>query len=188
MKNSLPVFFAASLCALLLTLSACRSKNEYLIKSPNYFEYQANKECAGFSAAYVLRSLGIEAKGMDIYNQIEIKNPDGTVNPTEIYKIFESRNIDGDSKYNLGLDELKKDLKKGTPVIVLVKLNPTSKYYHYLTLVGYSEDELYFAESVRAEVNVKNKKHYNRKVSNEDFIKMWEVDSTYKNIYFVIKK
>ena len=163
--------------------------NNYIVKNKNnYFEYQENFKCAGYSSAYVLRNLGISAKGIDIYNEIENKETDGKVNPTEIPHIFESRGLKCSINYNKSLDDLKKDLNDGVPIIVFVKLNTTSNYNHYLTLVGYNKNKLFFAESMKSEVNMLSDKTYNRSITNIDFLEMWKVDNDYQNIYFKVEK
>ena len=161
--------------------------NNCLIKNKNYFEYQKNNECAGYASAYVLRSLGIEASGSDIYNEIENKDSLGLVYPTDVPRIFEDRNLHVELCYNLKLDALKKDLNDGVPIIVFVKTNTTSNYNHYITLVGYNKDKLFFFDSLKSEANVDYSEHYNRTITNEDFIKMWNVDETYKNIYIKVE-
>ena len=167
----------------------CIGDSNYIVKNKaNYFEYQSNYESSGYSSAYVLRNLGIEARGINIYNAIENKNDDGSVNPKEIPTIFESKGLKCTLKSNLTIDDLKKDLKDGVPIIVYSKLNPTSNNTHYLTLVGYSKNKLYFYDSMKSEANMLTDKTYNRSITNEDFLDMWNVSSKYQNIYFKVEK
>lgn len=56
----------------------------YSIKSLNEMDIQQNYECAAFSSAYVLRHLGMESDGNELYKNYPRKLSDGTVTP----KIF----------------------------------------------------------------------------------------------------
>ena len=44
--------------------------DSYIITAENRFDYQPHLECSGYSSAYVLRSMGIDADGMTIYNDL----------------------------------------------------------------------------------------------------------------------
>ena len=177
------IALGVSLTILFLTLPKIK-----LVKNKGVsFEYQEKQKCAGYSAAYVLRCLGIDAKGADIYNEIENKTEEGFVNPTDLKKVFENRNIKSEVKNNQSLDDLKKDLDKNVPIIVLAKSNPTSTYNHYITVVGYTKTHIYFFDSLKSEATTLDNSRYNRYVSNEDFLKMWDISSEYKNTYILVE-
>ena len=63
-------------------LPGSRSEAEAFMISPMpAAESQEHNECGAMSSAFVLRFYGENAKGLELYDQIEEKNPDGTINP-----------------------------------------------------------------------------------------------------------
>jgi len=159
---------------------------EYLIETPNRFETQQHLECAGYSSAYVLRSLGEEdAKGLELYEEIKDKNEDGTVNPGPVIKLLKSHNR---SAKMLPGNELllKYYISRGVPVIVLCREKPGSKYLHYLPVVGYDEESFYCADSLGYLAPERNE-HYNRIVVNDSFMEMWDIGYPVKNFMIVAK-
>lgn len=159
---------------------------KYMIKSENYFDYQPHYECSGYSTAYVLRSLGEDTTGLELYNEISNKNNDGTVTPDNLVKSI--RNMKYSANICSGaITQLKHEVSKGTPVIAFVKISPQENYYHYLPIVGYDEENIYAAESLKYKTNA-DSEHYNRTISNSDFEKMWDTRVTRKNTYITIHK
>lgn len=123
-----------------------------MITANNYFDYQSGYECSGYAAAYVLRSMGEEADGLTLYQNNPYKNTDGTVLPEGLVKFLEESGY----KVNLcsgTIMQMKNDLSKGLPIIAFVKTSPQESYYHYLPIVGYDEENIYAADSLRAYVN-----------------------------------
>lgn len=157
---------------------------QYMIESENYFDYQPHYECSGYSSAYVLRSLGEDADGLELYNDISNKNYDGTVPPENLIEFLKAKGYSANLRSGTML-QLKNEISKGTPVIVFVRVSPGENYYHYLPMVGYDENNLYAAESLQFMTNVENE-HYNRIISNSDFENMWETGVFRKNSYITI--
>jgi hypothetical protein len=62
--------------------------SSYCIQNENRMDIQQNNECAAFSSAFVLRHLGNEADGNDLYNKYPRKLLDGTVSPRGITVFF----------------------------------------------------------------------------------------------------
>ncbi len=62
-----------------------------MITSENYFDYQPHYECSGYSSAYVLRSLGEDTDGLELYNDIYNKNNDGTVAPKNLVEFLSEK-------------------------------------------------------------------------------------------------
>lgn len=141
----------------------------YMITAENYFDYQKGQECSAYSSSYALRSMGAEIDGLTLYDKIEKKNVDGTVNPdilsTTLTKEGYTTRMSDDST----IKDLKQQVSKGVPVIVLIRLNMVQGYLHYVPVVGYDEEYIYIADSLSSMVNEEENEHYNRKVKTEDF-------------------
>lgn len=158
---------------------------QYMITTENYIGYQPHYECSGYASAYVLRSLGEDADGLELYNDISNKNNDGTVPPVTLVKFLEEKGYS--VKLCSGtMMQLKHEVSKGTPVIVFVRTSPKEDYYHYLPIVGYDEENIYAADSLKYKENAENE-YYNRIIGNSDFDKIWETGVFRKNTYITIR-
>lgn len=165
-------------------------KREFMLKTPNRFDYQRGTECSGFSSAYVLRSFGIEADGREVYAGIPHKVPGGAVLPGVLSK--ELRKYGLKARYVKGnLETLKADLSEGKRIIVFIRTRTDKRWLHYVSIVGYDEDNVYIAESMNSLVNCEGA-HSNRRLSNQEFLKFWDTREIYmpfyRNTYLVIEK
>ena len=165
-------------------------KREFMLKTPNRFDYQGGTECSGFSSAYVLRSFGIEADGREFYARIPHKIPGGAVLPSVLSK--ELRKYGLKARYVKGsLETLKADLSEGKRIIVFIRTRTDKRWLHYVPIVGYDEDNVYIAESMNSLVNCEGA-HSNRRLTNEEFLKFWDTREIYmpfyRNTYLVIEK
>ena len=164
-------------------------KREFMLKTPNRFDYQTSTECSGFSSAYVLRSFGIEADGREFYAGIPHKVPGGAVLPGVLRKEISRRGLK--VRYVKGnLETLKADLSEGKRVIVFIRTRTDKRWLHYVPIVGYDEDNVYIAESMNSLVNCEGT-HSNRRLTNEEFLKFWDTREIYmpfyRNTYLVIE-
>ena len=134
-------------------------------------ESQANNECGAMASAFVLRFYGEDAKGLEIYEQIEEKNPDGTINPKPLKNFWEKKSgfemkvFKGDSA------ALKSAVSRNIPVIVLINC-PGG--WHYVPIVGYDQRFVYIQDSVPSFRNSSGGV-CNRKESWKDFEALWNV-------------
>ena len=165
-------------------------KREFMLKTPNRFDYQGGTECSGFSSAYVLRSFGIEADGREVYAGILHKVPGGAVLPGVLSKELGKYGLK--ARYVKGsLETLKADLSEGKRIIVFIRTRTDKRWLHYVPIVGYDEDNVYIAESMNSLVNCEGA-HSNRRLSNEEFLKFWDTREVYmpfyRNTYLVIEK
>lgn len=165
-------------------------KREFMLKTPNRFDYQGGTECSGFSSAYVLRSFGIEADGREVYAGIPHKVPGGAVLPGVLSKELGKYGLK--ARYVKGsLETLKADLSEGKRIIVFIRTRTDKRWLHYVPIVGYDEDNVYIAESMNSLVNCEGA-HSNRRLSNEEFLKFWDTREVYmpfyRNTYLVIEK
>lgn len=164
----------------------------YMIsEEDNYFDYQETTECAAFSSAYVLRHYGEEADGMKLFETFPYKVFDGGVAPYGIETLFQERGYKAQYITNGSIEDLKKEVVKGVPVIVFIRLNEEQVYTHYVPLVGYDKEYFYFAESLKEYANCKEEEgiSYNRKTEISTFARLWEdIDGMWKYPYFSISQ
>ncbi len=171
--------------ALHLRLSfGCRVK-QFLITRENRMDFQNGNECAAFSSAYVLRHWGIEENGAGLYERIPGKRRDGTVYPAGIRKLLSGYGFR--TRYCAGtLSALKREVAKGNPVIVMLRTYAGKNWLHYVPVVGYDEKHIFITESFRELVNCEEE-HYNRKVTIEEFKRLWNTAGwkmpLYRNTY-----
>ncbi len=167
-----------------------RKYKEYLIDAANRFEYQQGSECSGYSTAFVFRHLGIDVDGLSAYKQIPFKLWKGSVSGIGIVLLW--------LKYKVrvllrigNVEALKASVSKGVPVVVLTRTVVGSRWLHYITVVGFDEEYIYTADSMKEHVNSENKP-YNRKISISDFKKIWLTSKIYQplmfNLFFEMKR
>ena len=168
------------------------NQKTFMIQSDNYFEYQTGMQCSGFASAYVLRHFGVDTNGAETYEEIPNKLEDGGVLPTSIETFFNNNGYDAAYITNGTVEDLKREVSKGTPVIVFIHMEvPYTSCHntHYLVMVGYDEEYFYLAENVEGYANCKEEKNYNRKIDIKSFEEHWKnIDGCWDNPYFSITK
>ncbi len=155
--------------------------DRYFVKSKSYFEKQERGQCAGFSSAYVLRTLGEEISGSENYERLDHKFSNGYVMPQALIDIF--KEYDHNVEMLRGdLEKLKTRLNEGNPIIVLI--GHFTSWQHYVTVVGYDEDNIFLYDS---NMDTDNFNGYNRTITNAEFISQWENEiPLFEQIYFVV--
>ena len=154
----------------------------FFVESPNRFEYQKNRECAGYATAYVLRHLGIETDGLTAYHSIPIKLLHGNVSGLGIFYLCMKNKVR--VKLRIGnVNALKNTLTAGNPLIVLTQSVVGSNSLHYINVVGYDESNIYTVDSIESHKNVEND-FYNRIIPIEDFKKIWNTSMIYQPFFF----
>lgn len=161
------------------------SPKEFVITKANRFEMQTGNQCAGFAAAYLLRHCDLEKEGDSLYELMPNKMKDGCVWPKGIIKQLSQYGLK--AKYCAGnLTALKKEISKGRPVIVLIRTWKNQNWLHFVPVVGYNEDYIFVAESLKELVNC-NEQYYNRKIAVNEFRKLWNTSMLkmpcYRNTY-----
>jgi len=157
----------------------------YMIDTPNRTDLQSGKECAAFSSAYVMRHLGVETDGREVYKGYPRKLLDGTVDPRGIMVFFKRHGYRA-SFYRGDADTLKKRISLGIPVIVFIKVYPDKRYAHFVPVVGYDRDHFYLADSLKHRINAPGQRGYNRKLPIAELDKLWRTNPFYKRSYLVI--
>lgn len=165
----------------------------YMIESDNYIDYQDGMQCAAFSSAYILRHFGEQADGMEIFEDFPNKAPDGGIFPDGIVNYLEGKGYQAEFKQDGTVEELKYHVSQGTPVIVFIHTEEPYEsvhYTHYIPMIGYNEEYLYFAESIPGLANCEEEQAiYNRKTDIAKFKRLWlNIDGVWDNPYFVIAK
>ncbi|MEG0277071.1 MAG: C39 family peptidase [Coprobacillus sp.] len=160
----------------------------------NFFDYQPWYECSAFSSSYVLRHYGYKDTGLKLFETMPNKLASGDgIYPQGIVSLFESRGFNARMIVDGTIDDLKQELSKGNPVIVYIHVEANAEsvhYTHYVPVVGYDEEYLYFVESLPYKANYKDQDlPYNHKTDIETFKKLWaNVEGIYESPYFIINK
>ena len=173
-----------------LKISASDSIPQYVVSKENHIDMQKGNECSGYAAAYLLRHYDIPANGTEVYQKMPYKASDGCVPPKGIKKVLESYGFH--VKYCAGnLNALKAEVCKGNPVIVFIKARKDKKWLHFVPVVGYDEDNLFLADSAAESANCRGKT-YNRRISNKDFLALWNTSMLkmplYTHTFYVVTK
>jgi ABC-type bacteriocin/lantibiotic exporter with double-glycine peptidase domain len=155
--------------------------SNYIVPKENRIDLQKKNDCSGYSVAYILRHYNISADGEEIYVRMSNKTTDGYVYPKEIKKVVEKFGFK--VRYCAGnINALKNEVSKGNPVIVFIRVKRNERWLHFVPVVGYDENNIFLAESLEEFVNC-NEKHYNRKISNEDFKVLWNTSMLKMPLY-----
>lgn len=164
--------------------------NKFTIEKENRIDIQSGYKCSAFSSAYVLRHWDIAADGNELYEIMPNKMKDGYVYPKGIQSLFPKYGFK--VKYCTGnINALKNEVSKGNPVIVMIKIHPNKNWLHYVPVVGYDENNIFIAESLKESVNC-DEKYYNRKIADSEFKKLWNTGMIkmpfYRNTYMTVEK
>lgn len=167
----------------------CR-QGEYIVKKQNQIDMQTGYQCSAFAVAYLLRHFGIDADGVDIYNQMPYKMKNGCVYPKGLRKILQKYGLY--AKYHSGnFRALQNEVCKGAPVIVMIRVRTDKDWLHYVPVVGFDDRYVFVAESLPELVNC-NCKYYNRKIKKKYFLQLWNTamlkQPLFKNTFYVVKK
>ena len=156
-----------------------------IIKEDNYVQFQGNLDCGGYATAYVLRHLGEKIEGDALYETMWYKVGEG-VSLRGIRKAFRDYGYQAVS-YTGTIDTLKMQLLKGIPVVVFITVFEEGE--HYAAVVGWDKNFIYLADSTGAMSNTVGCLQYNRRVTYEQFEKLWQTYSyPVKNIYTVAEE
>lgn len=176
-----------------LPIPAFSKKNyplTHIITKKNHIEIQKNFECSAYSTAYLMRHLGIQADAEDIYKIMPNKMSNGYVYPKGIVRLLKQQGFKATIRIG-NIEELKKEVSKDTPVIVLIKVYKNKSYLHYVPVIGYDEKNLYIAESLKDLINT-NEINYNRRISISEFKKLWNTSDLkmplYKYTYITVSR
>lgn len=145
----------------------------------NHIDYQSDGNCAAYATAYVLRALDEQTDGEKIAP--EIKRVFGFVPAESIVRVFEKHGFSAKA-YRGDVYTLKQRLLDGAPIIVFVSIpNDT----HYAVVVGYDAQYFYLVDSLPENKNADGNQ-YNRRLTIEEFEKIWRTNTVLPdNVYIV---
>ena len=153
----------------------------FFIANGTYIDYQEKDECSAYSTAYVLRSLGMDVSGKEIYPKM--KRFLGLMTVQSISKEIEKHGFKAQG-YHGSINTLKQRIAQNKPVICYIT---NSNDTHYVVAVGYDNENIYLVDSIKENENVSNSDLYNRKVAVKEFEKLWKNKwYFYNNIYIVV--
>ena len=145
-----------------------------------HIDFQMENECSAYASAYVMRHLGRQVAGSELYN--DIHRVFGFVSVNSVVSLFQSYGYTAKA-YHGDNSTLKQRLISGVPVIAFIR---TPDDTHYVVVVGYDENFIYLVDSISDNANA-NGGWYNRKLSTEEFDAIWKTNMyPVENIYIVI--
>lgn len=134
--------------------------------SDNRIFSQGYNQCGAFSSSFVLRNLGVEVYGGDIYGSMTPKMKNGYLLPDALISLFKKNGFKAILRRG-NLEDLKRQLLKGKPVIVVIGRG--FNWQHYIVVTGFDKDNIYTVDSL---LNY-SEGSYNKKYSNFEFTKLW---------------
>lgn len=153
-----------------------------IINEDNYVQFQDGSDCGGYATAYVLRHLGEDIEGDELYSEMSYKVGRG-VSLRGIRKAFHDYGYHAIS-YTGTIDTMKMQLMKGNPIVAFVTIHDEGE--HYVAVVGWDKNFIYLADSTGSASNTVGCFQYNRRVTYEQFEKLWQTRSyPVQNIYTV---
>ncbi len=154
--------------------------NSYFISQFTYIDYQEHNDCSAYATAYVLRYLGENIKGTELYSQM--KRNFSIMTAHSIVKAVKNRGYSAKA-YHGSIDSLKQRLTQGTPIICFIRNQNDT---HYVVVVGYDNDYIYMVDSIKNNANVEVTNLFNRKESIADFEMLWNTNLYFVNNIFII--
>lgn len=166
------------------------SEEKIVIKEKNRIDIQTGYQCSAYAAAYILRHYGIPADGKELYPIMPNKMKAGYVYPKGLQRLLKSYGF-GVTYCRGTFNNLKYELSKGNPVIVMILVQKDKNWLHYVPVVGYDETYIYLAESLENLINCENE-YYNRRIEIKEFMQLWNTamlrQPFYKNTYIRIRR
>lgn len=145
----------------------------------NYIDFQTENACSAYASAFVMRHLGKQTVGPELYGGIH--RILGFVPVSSVVSLFQNYGYNA-AAYHGDMDTLKGRLLHGVPVIAFVSIPGDT---HYVVIVGYDEDFVYLADSIPENTNADGG-WYNRKLTTGEFEQIWRTNMyPVKNIYIV---
>lgn len=182
------VLFSLVLSVVILTPKADKIHTDgieecYFVTTSSYIDYQESNDCSAYATAYVLRYLGENVTGKELYPQMT--RTFGMITARSVVSVIEKQGHSAKA-YHGSLDTLKQRLNSSVPIICLVNNGNDT---HYVVVVGYDADYVYIVDSIRENANVVDGGLYNRKVSINDFLSLWKNNFyAVNNVYIVVEK
>lgn len=146
----------------------------------NYIDFQEGNECSAYASAFVMRHLGKQIAGPDLYR--DVRRIFGFVPVSHVVSLFQNYGYHAEACHG-DLNTMKRHLIDGVPVIAFVRVPGDT---HYVVIVGYDEDFIYLVDSIYDNSNADGG-WYNRKLRAGEFENIWKTDMyPVENIYIVV--
>lgn len=164
------------------TIQTAALPQRFLIDSGrNYIDQQTGNDCSAYAAAFVMRHLGNQITGLELYG--DIRRIFGFVPVHHVVSLFQNYGYHVKA-YHGDIDTMKKRLTNGVPVIAFVSIPGDT---HYTVIVGYDEDFIYLVDSIPDYSDAEGG-WYNRRLGTNEFEEIWKTDMyPVKNIYIVVE-
>lgn len=148
----------------------------------NYIDFQTANDCSAYASAYVMRHLGQQITGPELYS--DIRRVFGFVPIDSVVHLFQNYGYDAKACHG-DISTMKQRLVSGTPIIAFTRIPDDT---HYIVIVGYDEDFIYLEDSLSDNSNADGG-WYNRKLRTEEFEEIWKTNMyPVENIYIVIRE
>ena len=139
----------------------------FLPIADNLHEVQGTNQCAGYSAAFLLRHYGYDnTLGADAYAQMDYKLSTGYVLPQAIVDYLTENGLQT-RLVTSSLEQLKAHVSSGNPIIVLI--GSGRHWQHYVTVIGYDSDNIYLVDTLKEP----STDPYNRTMTHSEFTTQW---------------
>ena len=151
----------------------------------NHIDYQIDGKCAAYATAYLLRHLGENASGEELFS--EFKRPFGFVSAKSVTNVLAQHGYRAKACHG-NVDTLKQRLTEGNPIIVFIKIPSDT---HYAVVVGYDEKNIYIADSFSDNANTSGSQNnqYNRVRKKKEFETAGKTETPLPdNIYIVVSR
>ena len=160
------------------------NKPLHSISNPVDIRVQEGPRCSAYAASCLMRYEGKEAEPIALYNSFW-KLPDGSALPRSV-----GRKSGHSLRCNGSIEDIEKMIDNDKPVMVLIHYSLAEMDFdslHYVLVTGYDEDHVYIADSLWSG----GAQPYNRIISREDFVRLWDVSDILlmrlfygKNLYY----
>lgn len=159
---------------------------EYMISEKiRIYSQKETPRCMAYATAMVIRYLGDDISGDEVYYEINQKGDNGGANIEATVEWINKQGKYNAQLYMGTLEDLKTSLNKGIPVIVSGSPAPGSNASHAFLVTGYDKEYVYIADSANLETN----DYYNRKVTYEGFKSMWgpeDAEGLYHHLFIEV--
>lgn len=184
--NTLIITMIVDAIILGVAIPSRRAKNypeEYMIFAPNHMEYQSASDCSAYATAYLMRNMSIDVQAAQVYQEMPNKLRSGIVCPKGILTYLRRQGVSASYKKG-NLKNVMQEVSKGTPVIVFLRTYPGKNYLHFLPVVGYDREHIYFVESMKELENCSyEEKGYNRSMTKDEFKILWNMKTIWMPLY-----
>ncbi len=143
-----------------------------------------NYSCGASSLQAVCEFFGVGPQTEEGFIEALPSDPESGTDPSKILRLAKEYGLQVEAQSNLTVDDLKRNVDNGNPVIVLIQAwyeegsTPnfaSSDDGHYVVFIGYDEEKLYFADPVIEGAR--------GEMTPEEFMERWHDEGTDGKVY-----